>query len=293
MRFFLHAILIPLMMLTCVSSPPSENDTGTAFREGEFALILAEQESEGDLAATPLRVTALFLHHRGMPFDGIAQFFKIPIPPAAMAAQIDQCDSSPLKDDSQWTIEEGFVELLDAGVISIRMGAETRSLISRPFPDIVANIVGSIYQTEFGGSPDAIPTRRQTVDVESTGSAEVGRFSASIEIPSSFKFVSNFPSRIDGNSDLTVQWSNADPKSDYMMLKIVSESGKVRQFFRCFVKDDGEFQIPAKLISQVEGMKSDQPLKIYGYRVKTDTFSAIGMETGLIMAVKSNSIVIF
>jgi len=40
-------------------------------------------------------------------------------------------------------------------------------------------------------------------------------------------------------------------------------------------------------------MKSDKPLKIYGYRVKIGTFPASGMETGLTIAVKSDAATVF
>ncbi|MBM4387004.1 MAG: hypothetical protein FJ088_04645, partial [Deltaproteobacteria bacterium] len=189
-RFFLHLLMFQFAILNCISSAPDEGGAGEAYSEGNFALILAEQEFEGSPAAASLMVTGLFLHYRGMPFDGIAQFFKIPLPPASMQAQIDACENSPMKDDPRETIEDGFLELLDAGALSIRLDSETRSLVSRPFPDIVANIVGSIYQAELSDGTGGIPPQRPSFEIESTGSAEVGGFSASVEMPSSFKFTS-------------------------------------------------------------------------------------------------------
>ncbi len=108
------------------------------------------------------------------------------------------------------------------------------------------------------GSIDmALLTFNATYELSGEGQDDLAAFSSSVFLPPSLALVSPEPTTggtlpfptitINPSADLTIEWAEPNPDGT-MDLTVTGEQGSVV----CRVKDDGEFVVPADLLSQVQ-----------------------------------------
>ncbi len=171
---------------------------------------------------------------------------------------------------------EADVELLDVGVIDIRLGASNATLEPRTFPELGSVATGVFYAGD-GAFADVAPSRELEYVFRAAGSSEVAPFEVSVAPPGDLADV-----RVDGafadvrpsiarSRGLEVAWAAGDPRD-----RIEIELRAGTEALVCAARDDGAFRIDGALAQAVPGA-ADARLVVR--RVRAQAFDAPGVDS--------------
>lgn len=233
-------------------------DDGTV-AGGRYGYVIVSR-SQRSAAATAARtatvgVRGFFMEHQGFERGealaalGVPQLHELP-PIGHCAVFHEALDSADRADTA--AASDAWVDLLDAGTLTLRLGSFEIPVDSSYFPDVVSFVSGLMY-----GSVARVPVRRsspETVVLEGLGGGDVGSFSVTLDAPSDIRILSvggavpmAGTASIPSSGALKVTWTPGAATDEPVMLELSRVSFGRVDTVRCAAIDDGAFLIPGAL----------------------------------------------
>ena len=231
-----------------------------------------------------LTTTAQFVRYMDMDGDRVARLLALPLDPNRhLPAKADRCQPYDLSiqlaaETIPGVDEAGYVELLEAGDLTVETDGTSVTLYPRHFPGLLPYISGVTY----GEARASLVERGHEVRATSSGGESVGPFEArltSSDLPrlvSLAGFQPGNPVTIRPSSPVALEWEVGNRLSDAVTyVELRYSRGNRDMAVRCRVEDDGAFTIPAQAMSEVRGRTH---LEIT--RLQSSPISAHGLERG-------------
>lgn len=279
-------VLVAATLGACSGEQPGTEDSGLS--EASFGLMSVTYDhtavsDDANADQLLLNTRAQFVRYTAMDRDHVGRLLALPLDPSRDLPQIDQCHTYDLTldiaDDDQDRADTGHVELLEAGQLRIQTDSGTVQLTPRHFATLLPFISGVVY----GEAQSTEEQRLGQIKVNSRGGETVGAFSASSAAPALPRLLG-----VDGSvpranlahsrsRDLAISWQptkSARP-GDLTYVELRYTRGKREQALRCRPRDDGQFDIPATLLSSLSG---NYTLEIV--RLRRSPFTADGLDRG-------------
>lgn len=233
-----------------------------------------------------LTTTAQFVRYMDMDGDRVARLLALPLDPNRhLPAKADRClsydQSIQLAAETIPGVDEaGYVELLEAGDLTVETDGTSVTLYPRHFPGLLPYISGVTY----GEARASLVERGHDVRATSSGGESVGPFEAKItssDLPRLVNlagFQPGNPVTVRPATPLALEWEVGNRLSDggtvtYVELRY--SRGNRDMAVRCRVLDDGAFVIPAKAMAEVRGRTHLEMT-----RLQRAPLSALGLERG-------------
>lgn len=288
-RFGLVLIACALFGASCTS--PAETsvaeDVGAAAldaRTGSLGILQVERlggRADG-VDAPPVQLGAAFARYQGLSGDAVVRLLG-----GRPATAIDACSSSGGELDALVSADAS-VELLDVGVIEVRVGEAEARLVPRTFPELARVAAGFFYAGD--AQLGAVRADLDVYSFRAEGSAELPGFEVAVPVPAELVDV-----RLDGVAltappgelgmadgialitrarDLDVTWEGLDPR-DQVELELVSAGATVV----CRARDDGAFRVPAAALAP---LTPDESARLVLRRVRVQPFDAAGVDVAYV-----------
>lgn len=230
-----------------------------------------------------LTTTAQFVRYMDMDGDRVARLLALPLDPNRQLPAMDMCQTYDLSiqlatEATPGVDEAGYVELLEAGDLTIETDGTAVTLYPRHFPGLLPYISGVTY----GEARASLVERGQRVMATSSGGESVGPFEASItssNLPRLIRVGGNQPSNlleIHAANPLMLEWEAGTKLTGAITyIELRYSLGKRDLALRCRVQDDGAFIIPAEAMSEVRGRT-----RLEITHLQKASFMALGLEQG-------------
>lgn len=274
-RFGLVLIAFALFGAACTS--PGEDTAAAALdsRAGSLGILQVERVggSADSLDAPPAQLGAAFARYQGLSGDSVVRLLG-----GRPASALEACTASGSELDGLASAEAS-VELLDVGVIDVRVGETEARLVPRTFPELARVAAGFFYAGD--AQLGAIRADVDAYTFRAEGSAELPGFEVAVPVPADLLEV-----RLDGVSvsgepgaavalitrerDLDVSWEGLDPR-DQVEVELVSAGATVV----CRARDDGSFRVPAAALLP---LTRDEGARLVMRRVRVQPFDAAGVD---------------
>ncbi len=281
MRVRLGLVLIASALLGAGCSSTGEDPTAASFaaRAGSLGILQVEQSGAGSISADapPAQLGAAFARYQGLSGDAVVGLLG-----GRPAGGLDACGAAGTAPETLGAADAS-VELLDVGVISVRVRDAEARLVPRTFPELARVAAGFFYAGDA-----ALGTVRADLDVytfRAEGSAELPGFEVAVPAPGELLEV-----RVDGvpvhegaeaagalitrDHDLELAWEGLDPR-DQVEIELVSEGASVI----CRARDDGGFRVPAAALAP---LAADAGARLVMRRVRVQPFDAAGVDAAYV-----------
>jgi hypothetical protein len=278
-RFGLVLIATALFGAGCTS--PAE-DLGAAAldsRAGSLGILQVERlgGAADGLEAPPAQLGAAFARYQGLSGDAVVRLLG-----GRPVTAMDACSASGGELDALASTDAS-VELLDVGVIDVRVGESEARLVPRTFPELARVAAGFFYAGD--AQLGAVRADVDAYTFRAEGSAELPSFEVAVPVPADLLDV-----RLDGallaalpgepsalihrDRELDVSWEGLDPR-DQVELEFVSEGATVV----CRARDDGSFRVPAAALAP---LTRDEGARLVLRRVRVQPFDAAGVDVAYV-----------
>jgi len=278
-RFALLLIASALFGAACTS--PGEDSGGASLdsRAGSLGILQVERLGGGTdtLDAPPAQLGAAFARYQGLSGDAVVRLLG-----GRPTTAMDACSVSGAELDGLAS-SDASVELLDVGVIDVRVGDSEARLVPRTFPELARVAAGFFYagDAELG----VVRADLDAYTFHAEGSAELPGFEVAVPVPADLLEV-----RLDGvlvseqvgetaalilrERDLEVSWEGLDPR-DQVEVELVSGGATVV----CRARDDGSFRVPAAALAP---LTHDEAARLVMRRVRVQPFDAAGVDVAYV-----------
>jgi len=264
--------LLGLSAAACTGAVDGAAGSDVAATSGSVGILRVQRTFDADpeVGARHAALGAAFARYHGIAGTDVAQLLG-----GGAALDTDACTTSVAGGDGLGA-PEAEVELLDVGVIDVRLGAAGATLEPRTFPEL-----GSVATGVFYAGDGAIvgPTHDGDIDYvfRAAGSADVAGFEVAITPPGDLAEV-----RLDGaladlgptvwrGRGLELTWAAGDVR-DRVEIELRAGGDAVV----CAARDDGAFRIDA-LVAQALGVAPDA--RVVVRRVRVQGFDAQGVDS--------------
>ena len=285
-RYLMPASLVLSLVISvaCSGEQGLGADAGLA-NEARLGLVSVGYEhdwTEGHDAAL-LTTTAQFVAYQDMDRDRVARLLALPLDPDRQLPNQGMCQTYDLSIElAAETIpgvdDSGYVELLEAGDLTVETDGTAVTLYPRHFPGLLPFISGVTY----GEARASLVERGQEVRASSSGGESVGPFEASItssDLPRLIRVDGNQPTNLialNSGRPLALEWeTGASPANAVTYIELRYSRGKRDLALRCRIQDNGTFTIPAQDMAEVRGRT-----RLEVTRLLRAPFSALGLAQG-------------
>lgn len=278
-RFGLILIASALFSAACTSTGEDVGAATLDSRAGSLGILQVERLSAGpgELDAPPAQLGAAFARYQGLSGDAVVRLLG-----GRPASALDACTLAG-GDLDGLSSADASVELLDVGVIEVRVGESAARLVPRTFPELARVAAGFFYagDAELG----AVRADVDAYTFRAEGSAELPGFEVAVPVPAELLDV-----RLDGvpltelpngsgtliarDRDLEVSWEGLDPR-DQVEVELVSGGATVV----CRARDDGSFRVPGAALAP---LSSDESARLVLRRVRVQPFDAAGVDVAYV-----------
>ena len=282
-RLFPLVSLAVVLVLGCAGEPVAEEPTsGQGARFGLISVAYGhdwQESGEGMLLST----AAQFVRYTALNQDQVALLLALPLDPDRDLPGADKCRLYDLSVDAiaadvNKDDEQGNVELLEAGDLQIQTQGQRLVLAPKHFPGLLPFISGVVY----GEAQAGLVELTGGVVATSAGGEAVGAFSAQLAaplLPRLQRIADQTPAQaamLARDRDLALRWQpQATTTSDVTYVELRYSRGKKDLALRCRPQDDGQFDLPQALLSDISG-KATLELA----RLRRTFFSAAGLDQG-------------
>jgi hypothetical protein len=280
-------MLLTVVLVGC-SGPDGlyDDEDASPGEQGRFGLVYVSYDHDWaeSGAAAVLTTTAQFVRYSAMHWEQVARLLALPLDPDRDLPELEQCKTYDLSvdvmaEEALDAEETGSVELLEAGDLRIQTDGQTVNLSPRHFPWLLPFISGVVY----GEAQNSVVNKVGAVKVAAEGGEAVGAFSAQVaspELPRLVRVGTTEPSALitAQRGALALRWAPADDaaKADVTYAELRYAKGKQDLALRCRVKDDGLFDLPASLMTEVLSGKATLEV----VRLRRTFFNATGLKQG-------------
>lgn len=283
MRARLGLVLLASALLGagCTSSADDGGAGAIAASAGSLGILQVEQLGAPVLGTNgvgvsgpPAQLGAAFARYHGLSGDAVVGLLG-----GRASGALDACGAPELGLDSLGA-PDATVDLLDVGVIDVRVGEAEARLVPRTFPELARVAAGFFYAGDA-----ALGEVRADLDVytfRAEGSRELPGFEVAVPAPGALVEV-----RVDGelaretervglvrDRDVELTWEGLDPR-DQVELELVSEGASVL----CRARDDGSFRVPA---ASLASLGPDAGARLVMRRVRVQPFDAAGVDVAYV-----------
>jgi hypothetical protein len=275
-RFGLVILASALLGAGCSTAEGDAGAATFAARAGSLGILQVEQQgaAEAGIGGPPAQLGAAFARYRGLSGDAVVGLLG-----GRAAGALDACGAPDAEPEARG--EAGAsVDLLDVGVIEVRVGDAEARLVPRTFPELARVAAGFFYAGDA-----TLGEVRADLDVytfRAEGSRELPGFEVAVPAPGALGEV-----RVDGelaretervgilrDRDLEFTWEGLDPR-DQIELELVSEGASVL----CRARDDGSFRVPAASLGT---LAPDAGARLVMRRVRVQPFDAAGVDVAYV-----------
>lgn len=284
---------------------PDTTDDGDVERFALLTATVAHPRSRGGLRADPVSLRAVFVSHAGQAREAVLDLLSLP-----QLLRLEQTDTCSLvaRETTSWSGgdafrpegDAGWVDLLDAGQVSVGVASARQTLDPQYFPDVVATVSGVTYAGSAGLGP--LPLRRRgssEVRFDGTGSGEVGSFAVSLALPAAVRLRlvgGRLPvdghARVERTGGLAVRWDTRGTSDEPLMLELSRRSFGAVDTIRCIVEDDGAFTVPAALRGRLPEHPEPATDRLTVRRATGVEFYARGVDEGWAFAISEDFVLL-
>ena len=259
-----------------------ETSTDQVARFGLVAVSYGHDWAESGKGMV-LTTTAQFVRYTAMNQDQVARLLALPLDPDRDLPSRERCKLFDLSVDLTAEVAKesetpGNVELLEAGDLQVQTQDRNVSLAPRHFPGLLPFISGVIYSEAEATLVEEVGKVKATSD----GGEGVGAFSVQLTSPALPRLThvggaEPFqPLTLAKDRDLSLRWQTEGVNpGDVTYIELRFNRGKRDMALRCRPRDDGEFNIPQALLSEVNGSATVEMT-----RLRRNFFSASGLDQG-------------
>lgn len=278
----------------CTAGGPGGDD-GDGMDHGRFGLVVLTRAGAAG-AGEEFTAQAWFAEHSGVPADQILRFLNVPLLADGVPEEADQCRVTRRQLKSLPPTADGisgWVDFVDAGPLAVETGRWDLDVRTKLLPDLGLGMGGVVYDTRLrDGEADETP---EPWRVEGAGGSQVGAFRAAAQAPEPLRFIAVGPNEVTGPSarwpgdgraeGLDVSWEAAEDGHGVVILELVRHGFDRATSVICAAVDDGHFRVPASLVAQLPNYGEDQTDRLELLRYGAGTFTADGLDEGLVLAV--------
>jgi hypothetical protein len=236
----------------------------------------------------------------------LARLLGLPGVPDAAEFDEAQCivSTDPVSGADGRKAGSSLVELLDAGELTLQVGAQAVPMASQYFPDIVSNVTGVTYEAAVR-SPSAMPClddcegRADNALVSATGSIDIGPLEVSLPVPSRVRVlevggraVRHGTVMTELDKDLSVTWEPVGGASDLLLVEVARYGYERVATVRCLAPDTGAFTLPGEQLSKLPPLGRDATDRLQVRRITMRPFDAPGLDEGLAVFVNQDSVLL-
>jgi hypothetical protein len=230
-----------------------------------------------------LSTGAQFVRYSAMNRDQVARLLALPLDPDRDLPPPDRCKLYDLSVDlaaapAAEGEDQGSVELLEAGDLEVQTVGRAVTLAPKHFPGLLPFISGVVY----GEAEATLVETVGKVRASTTGGEAVGPFAAQLsspELPRLIQIGTGGPGQglaLARDRDLPLRWQvSPDPAGDVVYVELRFGRGGRDLAVRCQPRDDGAFEIPQAMLSDVSGR-----VTVELARLRRTFFSATGLDQG-------------
>lgn len=278
-------LVLPLALVMACSGADMLEEDAALGEHGRFGLVYVSYDHDwaesGD--AVVLTSTAQFVRYSAMDREQVARLLALPLHPERDLPALDRCQVYDLSvdvvaEEALESEENGSVELLEAGDLSIQTEERTVTLSPRHFPWLLPFISGVVY----GEAQSSAVEKVSGVKASAAGGGAVGSFTAQVaspELPRLLQVGAAEPAplvNIASGQPLALRWATAaSGGADVTYTELRFTRGKRDMALRCRVRDDGAFELPAASLSELTGKMSLEVV-----RLRRSFFDTAGLESG-------------
>ncbi|MFT7623606.1 MAG: hypothetical protein ACI9WU_002789 [Myxococcota bacterium] len=297
--------IVALCVMACFESPPSqdrEEEDGPADRFGLIQVSYEEHRVPGG-AKPQLHASGLFVRHVGLSRSSVLSLLdQSPTPvPGMDTVEVGQCvlqsrDLGRPNEDA-----DGYVELMDAGVVGMELGPRVTRLQHRYWPDRQGYVEGLSYE---GALPArSAPVATGFLTLTGSGSPRVGNFMVRLAVPPVPRLltlndepITSIWADVDFDQDLELGWVAAETAPEQAGPVYVELA--VMHFDRtsslvCVAPDSGRFTLPRETLQRLEQVVTpDATVRLVMRRAAGSAFAAAGLQTGRALFVSRDSVLL-